>query len=115
MKEYPRDHERVMCLYAQGFSVSHYLVHVSNRQTFLQFVAQGMRGDWDGACQKFFHARNVEELEEAWKKHLRDVKGMTLVQLAQLKTNGTTAGTLTAGVNQAAAPATVVRLTAPPA
>jgi hypothetical protein len=118
MKEYPQDREKVMCLYAQGFSVSHYLVHVSDKKTFLAFVAHGMRGDWDGACQKYFQAKNVQELEATWLKHLKDTKGMTLLQVAQMKANGQAPGTLTANVQQQqpqAVPATVVRVTAPPA
>ena len=114
MKEYPNDMEKVMCLYAQGFSVSHYLVYVSDRRTFLQFVAQGIRGDWDGACKTFYRARNVQELEETWLKHLRDTKGMSPTQLAHLKASGTPTGTLTAGLNQPT-PGTVTRSTAPPA
>lgn len=113
MKEYPQDREKVMCLYAQGFSVAHYLVHISDRKTYLQFVAHGMRGDWDGACQKFYQVRSVQELEGNWLKHLRDTKGMSLTQLAQQKASGQTPGTLTAAVTPV--PATVVRMTAPPA
>jgi hypothetical protein len=71
LREYPRE---VMCLYAQGYSISDYLVKRSDRQTFLQFVAAGMQGNWDGAAQRFYGHRNVEELEGAWLQHLRDTK-----------------------------------------
>src|SRR3712207_8746540 len=31
LKDYPAQHDKVVCLYAQGFSLSHYLVHISNK------------------------------------------------------------------------------------
>jgi len=64
----------VMCLYAQGFSMSDYLVKRSDRRTFLSFVGQGMQSGWDTAAQSFYGHRTVEELEEAWLKHLRDTR-----------------------------------------
>jgi hypothetical protein len=117
IEKYPPQHEQVMCLYAQGFSLSHYLVYVSDRRTFLGFVAHGMTGDWDGACRKYFGMKNVEELEATWLKHLRDTKGVTPTQLAQLKKNGQAPGTLTAANNgqAVATTANITRLTAPPA
>jgi len=69
LKEYPRE---VMCLYAQGFSMSDYLVRRSDRRTFLAFVGHGMHHGWDGAVQSFYGHRSVEELEGAWLQHLRD-------------------------------------------
>jgi hypothetical protein len=69
MKQYPPD---VMVLYAEGFSVSNYLVNKSNRSVFLAFVHQGMRGDWDAAVRAYYHLNSVEELERAWMQDLRD-------------------------------------------
>ncbi|HWY87963.1 MAG TPA: hypothetical protein VNX28_14625 [Gemmataceae bacterium] len=101
LKEYPRE---VMCLYAQGFSMSDYLVKRSDRHTFLAFIAQGMQSGWDGAAQSYYGHRSVEELEEAWLKHLRDTKLQPDILLA--KEQGKTPGMQT-GRN-------IVRLTAPP-
>jgi hypothetical protein len=100
LREYPRE---VMCLYAQGFSISDYLVKRSDRQTFLQFVATGMQSGWDSAAQRFYGHRNVEELEGAWLQHLRDTRRQPGVQLAgnAKSPTGTPA-------------ATMVRTTAPP-
>jgi hypothetical protein len=103
LTQYPSDMGSVMSLYAQGFSMSDFLVSRSSRQVFLQFVAHGMssRG-WDSAARTFYQHNSVEELEEAWLKHLRDTRGQP-IQLAQ-------------GRGAASQPAgTVVRLTAPPA
>jgi hypothetical protein len=69
LKEYPRD---VMVLYAEGFSVTNFLVGKSSRQGFLNFVAEGMRYGWDQALQTHYRFRNVEEMEQAWLQHLRE-------------------------------------------
>ncbi|MGE3803805.1 MAG: hypothetical protein AB7K24_03915 [Gemmataceae bacterium] len=70
LREYPDD---VMLLYAQGYSVTDFLVGKSNRQTFIRFVAQGMREGWDSASRTYGY-RSIEELEQAWLQHLRDTK-----------------------------------------
>jgi hypothetical protein len=69
LMKYPPD---VMVLYAEGYSVTEFLVGRSNRQTFLQFVAQGLHGDWDGAARAYYRFNTVEELEYAWVQHLRE-------------------------------------------
>ena len=70
LKEYPRD---VMTLYAQGYSVSKYLVERSDRQTFLNFVAVGMQKGWDAAANEFYKLRDVDDLEAQWIDHLKKV------------------------------------------
>jgi hypothetical protein len=67
LKDYPRD---VMVLYAEGYSVTNYLVGLGGRSQFLAFVAQGMRGDWDGAVRAYYRLNTVEELERAWLQSL---------------------------------------------
>ena len=70
LKEYPRD---VMTLYAQGYSVSRYLVEKSDRPTFLNFVAAGMQKGWDAAVNEFYGFQNVDDLEAQWIAHLKKV------------------------------------------
>jgi hypothetical protein len=113
LADYPQGGDKVMCLYAQGFSVSHYLVYISNRQTFLRFVDIGQREGWDKACQTCFSMRNVEDLEEAWLKHLRDTKGMSITELTKNKEKGQPVATAAKGAGPGTG--TLVRLTAPPA
>jgi hypothetical protein len=67
MTKYPHD---VMVLYAEGYSVTNFLVNRSSRSAFLRFVAAGMRGDWDAAVRDHYGFRNVEELEHAWVQDL---------------------------------------------
>jgi hypothetical protein len=78
LQQYPGD---VMALYAQGFSVSQFLVSNGGRQNFLAFVANGMTRGWDGAAQSFYRYNSVDELEQAWLAHLRATKRQP-VQLA---------------------------------
>jgi hypothetical protein len=85
LKEYP---PQVMCLYAQGFSISDYLVKRSNKQHFLNFVAAGMYYGWDNAAKSFYSHGSVEELEQAWLKYLRDTKKQPQDQIVAQTPNG---------------------------
>src|SRR5262249_17633994 len=98
-KDYPA---QVHCLYAQGFSITEFLVSRSDRATFLRFIAQGMNFGWDNAVQTFYRHRNVEEMEEAWLAYLRDGRRIPDAQLAR----NTRGGVPESGM--------LVRLTAPP-
>jgi hypothetical protein len=69
MTTYPPD---VMVLYAEGYSVTNFLVGKTGRSAFLHFIAQGMRGDWDGAARAHYQYNTVEELERAWLQFLRE-------------------------------------------
>ncbi len=71
MTQYPRD---VMVLYAEGYSVTSFLVGKSNRSHFMAFVARGMQGDWDGAVRQFYGYQSVEGLEQDWLNHLRNTR-----------------------------------------
>jgi len=70
MKEYPK---QVMTLYAQGYSVTKYLVEKSDRQAFLNFVASGMQNGWDAASKEHYGFNNVDDLEKNWIDHLHKV------------------------------------------
>lgn len=70
--EYPRD---IAVLYAQGYSVSHYLVKKGGdgkegRAKLLQFLSAGMAGNsiesWNAAANKLYGFESVDALEEAW-------------------------------------------------
>ena len=104
LKEYPPD---VMVLYAEGYSVTNFLVSQSSRPVFLAFVAQGMQNDnnnWDAALRAHYRYQSVEELERAWVQYIRTDRQ----QATQLASNGG---------RGAASPTSrvVVRQTAPPA
>lgn len=68
LREYPGD---VMVLYAQGFSITRFLVELRDRATFLRFVQAGQRQGWDQAVQSFYGIPSVNALEAAWIESLR--------------------------------------------
>jgi hypothetical protein len=71
LREYPGD---MMALYAEGFSISDYLVRTRGKPAFLAFVAHGMNYGWDNAVQTYYRYNSVEELEQAWLTHLRNTR-----------------------------------------
>ena len=83
LKEYPSD---VMVLYAQGFSITRYLVDQGDRQTFLQFIQHGMKHGWDNASQTFYRAQSLNHLETAWIDSLRKPRSSAV---ASASANGT--------------------------
>jgi hypothetical protein len=101
LKDYPRD---VMVLYAEGYSVTNFLVGQSSRPVFLAFVAQGMQGDWDAAVRTHYPYRNVEELERAWVQHVRS-GGHAPTQVASAHGRGEASPTSRVVVRQTAPPA----------
>jgi hypothetical protein len=101
LRDYPSD---VMALYAQGYSVSNFLVASSNRSTFLGFVGYGMQYGWDSAARTYYRYNSVEELEQSWLAQLRNTRRAP-TELA--RATQPAAGDLTGRV--------VLRQTAPPA
>ncbi|MER3415787.1 MAG: hypothetical protein C4297_06185 [Gemmataceae bacterium] len=71
LKEYPSLGNDILTLYAQGYSVSRYLVETKGHRGFLLFVGDGMRQGWDYAVQNQFGFQRVEDLEEAWLRWMR--------------------------------------------
>jgi hypothetical protein len=77
MTEYPKD---IMVLYAQGFSVSSYLVKKGGdgregRAKLLQFLGTGMSGNsietWNSAARAVYGFDTVDAMEEAWLEALK--------------------------------------------
>lgn len=64
MRHYPAD---MACLYAQGHSVSRFLVASKTRKVFLAFVRDGFENGWDAAVHAHYGYEDVEELEKAWR------------------------------------------------
>jgi RNA polymerase sigma factor (sigma-70 family) len=63
LTEYPDD---VMVVFAQGYSVTRFLVERKDHKTYLAFVRQGMRDGWDAAAKKCYGFEDVAEMEKAW-------------------------------------------------
>ena len=66
--EYPRDMEQVMALYAEGYSLSRYLIQLGGRQKFLRFLDDAHRRSWNQAIQSFYERTSIEQLEADWSR-----------------------------------------------
>lgn len=79
--EYPRDHRRVLALYAQGHSVAEFLVLPGGRTRYLAFLKSAGRHGWDRALQRHYGFRDIEELETYWSEWVE--KDCPIVKLAE--------------------------------
>jgi hypothetical protein len=70
-REFPPDAEQILALYAQGYSVSCFLLEVRDRRTFLAFLSHALRDGWDSAVRASYRYDNVEQLELAWRAWVR--------------------------------------------
>jgi RNA polymerase sigma factor (sigma-70 family) len=66
MSDYPPE---ASILFAEGFSLTRFLVESGDRKKFLSFVEQGMSEGWDKAVKTHYSYQNVEEFEKAWLAH----------------------------------------------
>jgi hypothetical protein len=62
-KEYPND---VMALYAEGYSLTRFLIETKDRESYLKFLSDGMRDGWEQATPRHYPFNSVAELEAAW-------------------------------------------------
>ncbi|MDZ4852761.1 MAG: hypothetical protein SGI77_26035 [Pirellulaceae bacterium] len=73
LKEYPAD---IMPLYAQGYSVSCFLIAQSGPRRFVQFLEDGMRSDdWVAATEKHYGYPKIGKLQSAWNQWVGDGGG----------------------------------------
>src|SRR4051812_26200252 len=64
MKEYPSD---VMPLYAQGHSLSEWLIESRGRQEFLEFLSDGMKDEnWPRAVHEHYGFENLLTMQNSW-------------------------------------------------
>lgn len=77
LEDYPSD---VAALYAEGWSVSHYLIELKGRANFLGFIWHGgMAGrSWDEAARATYGFDGVADLESHWLAYLKQTKGQAL-------------------------------------
>jgi hypothetical protein len=71
LNDYPPE---MFVLYAQGYSVTQFLIDRGGRQKFLQFVGEGLQNgnrNWEAAT-RIYGFNSVEELEEAWLLKLKN-------------------------------------------
>jgi hypothetical protein len=66
IKEYPRDMQDVMTLYAEGYSLAECLVQLGGKRKYLAFLADAETSGWDAAIRKHYDLHGVDELEQKW-------------------------------------------------
>src|SRR5437868_10217828 len=64
IKDYPRDMQDVMTLYAEGYSLAELLVQEGGRTRYLKFLADAHQQGWEHAVQTHYGYRSVESLEQ---------------------------------------------------
>lgn len=70
MREYPPD---VLPLYAQGYSLSRYLIEQGGKRKFINYVGDGMRlGSWTKATEMHYGYRSLSELQVTWLEWVRN-------------------------------------------
>lgn len=73
LEDYPRD---FMPLYAQGYSLSCFLIAQGGPQRFIQFLERGMQtDDWVKAIDEFYEYPRLGKLQTAWNNWVRDGGG----------------------------------------
>ena len=66
MKEYPRGQRPMLTMYAQGYALADFLVQQKGRQTYLKFISDGERTNWEEAIRTNFDHEGIESLERNW-------------------------------------------------
>jgi hypothetical protein len=98
MKEYPQD---VLPLYAQGHSLSEWLIEARGRKEFLAFLADGMKDEnWPRAVHEHYGFDNLLTMQTAWNDWVRQGR-------PQLTPTGSAVGQLASNAHSANGTATV--------
>ncbi|NQV28122.1 MAG: hypothetical protein HQ518_27535 [Rhodopirellula sp.] len=66
MTQYPGDSNQVLAMYAQGYSLTEFLIQAKGRQHFLNFLNDAHYRGWDRAIATFYGSQGVEKLEQKW-------------------------------------------------
>jgi hypothetical protein len=66
MTQYPRDTDQVLAMYAQGYSLTEFLLQQKGRKHFLNFLNDAHHRGWDRAITTFYGSQGIEKLEQKW-------------------------------------------------
>ncbi|MFK7820563.1 MAG: hypothetical protein AB8G99_17720 [Planctomycetaceae bacterium] len=66
MMEYPEDMQRVLTLYAQGYSLVDFLIQQGGRREFIRFLEDAGKMSWEAAIRKRYDHRGIAALDENW-------------------------------------------------
>jgi hypothetical protein len=68
LTEYPREMQNVLTLYAEGYSLTDFLVQRGGKFRFLKFLEDAHRRSWNHALKKYYEFESIESLEKRWNK-----------------------------------------------
>lgn len=68
IREYPRDMQSVLTLYAEGYSLASFLVQREGKARYLAFLEDAHRHGWDRAIQTHYKIRGVAALDRQWSR-----------------------------------------------
>jgi hypothetical protein len=69
MKEYPQD---ILPLYSQGYSVARFLLAIGGKQTFVEYLGEGMNSNnWTAATKKHYGFHSLSDLQLTWVEWVR--------------------------------------------
>lgn len=66
MTQYPRESDQILAMYAQGYSLTEFLIQRKGRKHFLNFLNDAHHRGWDRAIQTFYGSPGIEKLEQKW-------------------------------------------------
>lgn len=66
LKEYPKDMQDVMTLYAEGYSLADLLVQKGGKARYLKFLNDAHQRGWEKAIQAQYSFKGVDDLEKQW-------------------------------------------------
>lgn len=66
IKEYPKDMQDVLTLYAEGYTLADLLVQKGGKTRYLKFLADAHTQGWDKAVTGNYEYESLDELEKDW-------------------------------------------------
>lgn len=67
IKEYPKDMQDVLTLYAEGYTLAELLVQQGGKARYLKFLADAHAQGWDRAIVTNYEYQGVDDLEQGWR------------------------------------------------
>jgi hypothetical protein len=67
MKDYPEDPQRMLTLYAQGFTLVDFLVQQKGRKVYLELLGAAEERGWEEAIRAHFDHEGIAALERNWR------------------------------------------------
>ncbi|QDT53311.1 hypothetical protein Pan44_13270 [Caulifigura coniformis] len=67
--EYPKDMQKVLALYAEGYSLADFLVKWHGdrgKQVYLEFLKDALATNWESAFRKHYGFQSLAELDQHW-------------------------------------------------